>query len=301
MINKKTVLILGAGASVHVGYPLGRQLVDNICGQSIIELTNDITDVWDEAEVKDYISRLSRAGFYSIDAFLETVPEQASLGKYLLAREIKRHEIIKNLFSPKDPGWYQYLFNCLLDNNNYSGFESSQLSIITFNYDRSLETYLHEALVARFQLNPEEAHDILSRIPIIHVHGSLGKYPSVPYQIDCSTKDLLEISKEIQIIHEVKDLENGFCNKEFEEAFKLLSKTERVFFLGFGFHPDNIRRFNFFNPENTEELEIWGTVQGMGAVDIRDLSTRLKERGINETSLNGNACNNFFSHVAGLK
>ncbi len=301
MINKKTVLILGAGASAHVGYPLGRQLVDNICGQSKTILTDEISDVWGEEEVNGFISRLSRAGFYSIDAFLETVSEQASLGKYLLAREIKRHEQIGNLFSPKDPGWYQYLFNCLLDDNSYSGFESSQLSIVTFNYDRSLETYLHEALIARFQVNPEEAHDILSKIHIIHVHGSLGKYPTVPYQADCSTEELLEISKEIQIIHEVKDPENGFCNKEFEDAFNLLSGAERIFFLGFGFHPDNIRRFNFFSPENTKGREIWGTVQGMGSVDIKDLSARLEERGISQTSLNGNACNNFFSHVAGLK
>ena len=301
MIKKPTVLILGAGASAHVGYPLGRQLVDNICGQNIQQLTGDVSGLWGEKEVKGFLTRLSRAGFYSIDAFLETVPEQAGLGKYLLAREIKRHEQIENLFSPKDPGWYQYLFNCLLDKNSYSGFESSRLSIITFNYDRSLETYLHESLVARFQIGPDEAHDLLSEVSIIHVHGSLGEYPNIPYQTDCSTTELLKISKEIQIIHEVSDHKNDFCNKEFKQAFGCLSEAERIFFLGFGFHPDNLRRFNFFSPENTKDREIWGTSQGMGPVDIRDLCERLAENGISQNSLNGNACNNFFSHVTGLR
>jgi hypothetical protein len=276
MIETPTVLVLGAGASMHVGYPLGGELVNSLCGQRNSELNNDLPLAldWTSDDVNRFLTRLSRAGHYSIDAFLESVPEQADLGKYLLARELKRHENIDKLFSPNDSGWYQHLFNRLLDNNNPSGFSSSCLSIITFNYDRSLK--------ARFLMPSDEATEMLSYIPIIHVHGSLGDYPHVPYSSEYESSELLDISKKIQIIHEITEPESGFCNAEFEHAHELLKQAERVYFLGFGFHPDNIRRFRFFTPENTADLVVHATTRGMGAIDVAALATQLEPLGIKQ-------------------
>ena len=70
----------------------------------------------------------------------------------LITRELKRHENVDRLFPPNHSGWYQYLFNQLLDNGDAMGFSKSQLNVVTFNYDRSLEAYLHEALMARFKM-----------------------------------------------------------------------------------------------------------------------------------------------------
>lgn len=301
MIAKPTVLVLGAGASVHVGYPLGGDLVNDLCRQRNSDLDNGLPMHWTAEAANSFLTRLSRAGHYSIDAFLETVPDQADLGKYLIARELKRHEDIDKLFSPNNPGWYQYVFNRLLENNSVSGFSSSHLSIITFNYDRSLEAYLHEALIARFQMSTDEASSILSQVPIVHVHGSLGNYPDIPYVSNCEADELLAISRQIQIIHEVPDPKDGFCNREFEQANELLNQAERIYFLGFGFHPDNIRRFRFFTPENTFGREIYATTRGMGAVEVADLVARLQPLGFNPAAFNGNTCSNFFSHVAALE
>lgn len=301
MIEKPTVLVLGAGASVHVGYPLGGDLVNDLCRQRNSDLYNDLPMHWTTEDVDRFLTRLSRSGHYSIDAFLETVPDQADLGKYLIARELKRHEDIDRLFSPNNPGWYQYVFNRLLEDNNVSGFSSSRLSVITFNYDRSLEAYLHEALVARFQMPTDEASSILSHVQIVHVHGSLGNYPNIPYVSNCQADELLEISKKIQIIHEVSDPEDGFCNREFEQANELLNQAERIYFLGFGFHPDNIRRFRFFSPEKTIDREIHATARGIGSVELASFVTRLEPLGFDSSVFNGNTCSNFFSHVAALE
>lgn len=284
-----------------VGYPLGAQLVNDLCRQRNSGTNNDLPMNWTVEDADHFLTRLSRAGHYSIDAFLETVPDQADLGKYLMAREMKRHENIDRLFPPNDSGWYQYLFNCLLENNSASGFASSRLSIITFNYDRSLEAYLHEALIARFEMPSDEASSTLSHIPIIHVHGSLGQYPIIPYVPQCEIDELLEISRQIQIIHEVPDPKDGFCNREFERANQLLNDAERIIFLGFGFHPDNIRRFRFFSPDKTAGREIHATTRGMGSVEVATLASRLEPLGFEPTALNGNPCNNFFSHVAALQ
>ena len=37
MITKRTLLILGAGASNHIGYPIGRDLINQICLSNNIE------------------------------------------------------------------------------------------------------------------------------------------------------------------------------------------------------------------------------------------------------------------------
>jgi len=301
MISRPTVLILGAGASIHVGYPLGATLINDLCNNRGTGEKGEYPNNWTVDETDRFITRLSRAGFYSIDAFLETVPDLAEMGKFLLAREIKRHENIDRLFPPNSSGWYQYLFNSLLDNSNPKGFESSQLSIITFNYDRSIEAYLHETLVARFEMTHEEDSGTLSHIPIIHVHGLLGSYPDIPYNSHCDTSDLFEISKQIQIIHEVKDSEHGFCNEEFEYANRLLNETERIFFLGFGFHADNVRRFQFFSPEIFEGREVYATTRGMGPIELAALETRFEPLGFRSNNFNGNPCDRFFTHVAALE
>jgi len=301
MINRSTVLVLGAGASTHVGYPLGATLINDLCNNRGTGAEGEFPNNWTVDDTDRFITRLSRSGYYSIDAFLESAPDLAEMGKFLLAREIKRHEHIDRLFPPSSSGWYQYLFNSLLENSKPKGFESSQLSIITFNYDRSIEAYLHETLRARFQMPSKDASDIISQLQIVHVHGSLGTYPDVPYTTICEPVELYGISKNIQIIHEVEDKDNGFCNKEFEQANTLLNNAERIFFLGFGFHPDNVRRFSFFNPENIEGREVHATARGLGPIELFSLVARLEPLGFRSSNFNSNPCDRFFSHVAALE
>lgn len=300
MIEIPTVLILGAGSSIHVGYPLGSDLINNLCKNRSTGKKGEYPNDWSGEEVDAFITRLSRAGYGSIDTFLETVPEQSEMGKFLLANEIKRHEYLDSLFPPNSSGWYRYLFNCLLDNNHPSGFASSNLSIITFNYDRSIEAFLHQSLMARFSMSSDEANDFLLMIPIVHVHGLLGPYPEVPYSPICDTETLHTISQEIKIIHEVKDQKEGFCSVEFEQAHNLLGEAERIIFLGFGFHQDNVRRFQFFSPENLDGCEVFATTRGMGPVDLVSLHERLEPYGFVKEMFNGNSCSNFFSHVTAL-
>ena len=252
MIQIPTVLILGAGASAHCGYPLGSQFVSQLSSLRGTSELNNLPDGWSRSDAEDFLTRLGRSGHYSIDAFLEKNREQAELGKFLIARELKKHENINLLFPPHDSDWYQYLFNQMLATDGSPDFAANQLGIITFNYDRSLEAYLHTVLQARFGIAEDEASKILKVIPIIHVHGILGEYPAAAYQSKAELSELVNISSQIQIIYEISDHSDGFCNPMFEQAHKILATAERIYFLGFGFHPDNIRRFRFFTPEYTD-------------------------------------------------
>jgi hypothetical protein len=296
VIEKPTVLILGAGASVHVGYPLGKTLIENVCKWSL----DGLAETWrSQEEVRDFIRRLSRSAHYSIDAFLEQNPEYVELGRIVIARAIKTKEDIKRLFPPNDSGWYQYLFNTLAS-DGLEGFGANSLSIITFNYDRSLECYLHEALKARFRLSPDEATQHLRKLKIIHPHGMLGFYPEIPYEVGYD--ELLEISRGIKIIHEFSEPSDGaFCSGDFKVAHECLTNSERIFFLGFGFHLDNVRRLRFFTPETVKNRQILATLAGWGSRSIDELASRLEKSGFQRSMFTTySSCEEFFEYVSRL-
>lgn len=302
MVEVPTVLILGAGSSVHCGYPLGGQLVSQLCRLRGTAELDGLPEGWTREEAETLLTRLSRSGHYSIDAFLEANRGQADLGKFLIARELKKSEDIDRLFPPANSGWYQYLLSRLLGADGSPSMATSNLGIVTFNYDRSLETYLHTALQARFDMDERDASALLNGLPIVHVHGILGEYPAVPYQSHGSAAELVAISQQIRIIHEIADSDGAFCNPMFERAHDMLQESERIYFLGFGFHPDNVRRFRFFTPENTVGKTIKGTTSGLGIRERDALHERLEPAGISSQSLPGDGtdCNNFFSYTASL-
>jgi hypothetical protein len=301
MISKPTVLVLGAGASVHCQYPLGSELISRLCNlRSSPELDN-LPEGWTREAAEAFLVRLSRSGHYSIDAFLGQTNKDVPLGKFLLAREMKKLEDIDRLFPPHDSGWYQYLFNALLVDNKPQ-FEKNHLNIITFNYDRSLEAYLHVALQNRFDLSEYDAEQILKQISIIHVHGILGNYPQVSYSPQCPPAELVALSSKIQIIHEIQDHEGDFCNDMFRQANKLLQDAERIYFLGFGFHTDNVRRFKFFRGENIQNKTIRSTLTPMGSLEKKELMSRLAVYGFSEQLFpHFSFCSDFFQTIANLE
>src|SRR5262249_21509255 len=88
--------------------------------------------------------------------------------------------------SYNDGDWYGYLFGKL--NAEFSEFSQNKLSIITFNYDRSLEYYLLTALRSSYNKTSDECAQALEAIPIVHVYGQLGEIPypkpgSQPYDL----------------------------------------------------------------------------------------------------------------------
>lgn len=299
MLSKPTVLILGAGSSTHLGYPLGTKLIDQLSGFLRANSLGELPREFSESDAHGLVTKISRSGDYSIDAFLGRHPEYAPLGKYLLAKCIKAHEQLYKLFPPHESGWYRYLLNTLVDDASKTIGET-RLSVITYNYDRSLEAYLHEAIKSRFDIDDAAALVELEKIPIVHVHGSLGAYPDYPYCVECTAEELLDISKSIKIIHEVGKADRGFCSPDFERANALLQKTDRVIFLGFGFHEDNVKRLKFFDKYTSAKIDIYAACGTIGKIAQEEMIKRLQVYGIGRATLNGNLCNNFFDQVVAL-
>jgi hypothetical protein len=69
--------------------------------------------------------------------------------------------------------------------NGIDGLDDNRLSIVSFNYDRSLEHCLFESAKNRYCINhvgvdeakEQRCKEKIGAIPIVHVYGSLGRLP----------------------------------------------------------------------------------------------------------------------------
>jgi len=110
MISKRTVLVLGAGASNHLGYPVGPQLINQIVSLPGTEIFKNI---YDEEIIKNFQYRLKRYGSYSIDEFLEKNREFIEIGKSFIAYCLKKYEDEDKLFPHIIQGGINtYLIRC---------------------------------------------------------------------------------------------------------------------------------------------------------------------------------------------
>jgi hypothetical protein len=280
MITRKTVLVLGAGASMPFGFPSGRKLVALIVDllQSDASPTFKLLEghAYEGEQITEFREHLALSGRSSVDEFLEYRTDFLDVGKEAIAAALVSFEKTASLFDvDMDNNWYQYLLGQL--NTSFDEFGQNELAIITFNYDRSLEHYLFTALKHSYKKSDEECADKLSKIPIVHVHGKLGRLPweesrhsLVPY--DASTRpDKLGLmvgrgGENIKIIHESVEED-----PEFNEAFELLMVAERVYFLGFGFHETNLKRLRIESlcQPDAPDRTICGTSDGLSQRQIQ--------------------------------
>lgn len=271
MITEKTVLILGAGASKPYGFPTGRELLYRIrtalnpegaSGFRTKLIEQDIED----SQINDFHKELIYSDPSSVDAFLEYRPEFLPVGKLAITLGLIPYENDDTLFKRalNKPSWYQYLFE-KLNVPSFNKFINNNLSIITFNYDRSIEHYFFTVLKGRSNKSEKECATILGAIPVIHVHGRLGALPwqeesGRPYD-SRDFRNVKEVSEQIKVIR--KDIDKS---SEFEEVYDLyLSFAERIIFLGFGYHEANLRRLRIGDLKGKLMM---GTCYGLGKSDI---------------------------------
>jgi hypothetical protein len=279
MIKIPTVFVLGAGASRPYGYPLGSELKKTICDQ----LSNDESGLFKklrsldfgESDIAKFRSALFYSGKSSVDAFLEHRREFIEIGKSVIAYSLIVHEDQEDMF--RIGNWYEYFYN-RLKTPSLKEFDQNKISIITFNYDRSLEHYLFTALKNTFGERTEACASKLNNISIVHVYGQLGSLPwqtsrrsekiippweddTRPYKpTNLSVEDLEKAASGIRIIHENEDIRE---DPKFTEAHSLICKATKVHFLGFGYDETNVKRLNVSCDSKDRPKKYLGTVYGL--------------------------------------
>lgn len=248
MIETPTVLILGAGASRPYGFWLGRELLFKVVEG--LEVNGDINNKlrqvgFDAEELLTFQDQLQKSMQPSVDAFLERRPEFLEIGKAAIATALMPYEQeVALLPRENEPRWYEYLFTKL--DAGPERFEQNQLSIITFNYDRSLEQFLFLALKNSYGFSDSEVVKLLRSVPIIHVHGQLGpaafEAGGRQYASPFSNDEIRLTAAGIRIAHETAE-----DDEQFGKARDRLASARKICFLGFGYHPANVKRLRLDN------------------------------------------------------
>ena len=251
-----------------------------------------LKQTFDVNELAQFALHLS--GEESVDAFLEhQTKDFIDIGKAAIAAALLPFEddgaldqafMVRRLmaFFPGERqarvhttggNWYQLLWRAM--NAPFERFGENLLKIITFNYDRSLEHYLYSRISKRYP-NKDEG-EYMTKMPYIaHIHGRLGYLPwqevretqHVPYgaifQASSRLKSTLDPAslrkwfdaarKDITVIHEAQETD------ELNKARQWIHNCQRLYFLGFGYHPSNIARLKI---ESMKKKRIYGTVSGL--------------------------------------
>ncbi len=264
MITKPTVFVLGAGASIEYGFPSGWGLVQRICAASEDKEVCALLEKLDPGrlDIKHFASSLRKSAKLSVDAFLEHQgPTMLDIGKFMIAAALVPCENEDNLFATGgSPGWYRLLFEKM--NCSFERFSQNQVRFITYNYDRSLEHFLTNALAKSYGKSLSQAYAAMRKIQIVHVHGCLGNYEveqreGRAYLPELEVYAVREAARGIKIVHE--DMQN---TQELKDAREALGWAKQIFFVGFGYDCINIARLepqSWVKPEKV----ISGTTYGL--------------------------------------
>ena len=266
MLRRKHVLVLGAGASVDYDFPTGLQLCERV--NTLLMPTNGhlkrfLVSAGVSAETAEAFRKsLFYSAMNSVDRFLEHRSNMNSVGKAAIAYCLAQCEQGNRLFRHND-NWLRDLYSRI--NFSKEGLKDYKLAIITFNYDRCVEFFLHTALRHTHDCSDEEATDLLSYIPIIHLHGQLGYLPwqgkpkedTRDFTKDINHDVIKASVRNIKIIHEGTEDRD----EDFKRAKQLLKEAERVLFLGFGYHPVNLDRLGI---KEVGSKKIFGSCVSLG-------------------------------------
>jgi len=276
MIRTKTTLVVGAGASCELQFPDGRELLARIAAgfdfqrlgtglesPDIAAMAAHIAAIARKARVKEdslreagQVIRSAARISHSIDAILEQHgdnPLVLAVGKLAIAHyTLALEEACPMGSEPRDPGdlpvrgtenWLFQLSRAVVNGVPRAKAEScfDNLSIICFNYDRSIENYLPWALHMAFGMNLTEARALVAeKLRIIHPYGTpgrlewqAGKMPVADWG-EGEPEDFHGVVEQIHTASE-RGEQRGFKRHLLSEVVQ----GKRLAFLGFGFDPMN--------------------------------------------------------------
>jgi len=250
MPDELVALVLGAGASAPYGFPVGRGLVDDICenfpDRYVKLVKHGVSEREYRAMAEELALRLRRARTFSIDSFLahETNRDLGETGKVAVTMSLLPKETMETLDSPADPGddWYRHLADSVARG------QVELAGVITYNYDRSFEQYLFDALANRYS-ETEAGKFLLCRTPIVHMHGWFGRPPwqggddlhdpPIPYG---GLQDLDYRATIIRAASQVRMIYEPQSHRSLGAAAMVLQKADVLVFLGFGYDETSLQR-----------------------------------------------------------
>lgn len=248
MLRQTIVFVLGAGASRPYGFPTSAELSAKVCSRDPNIRLSSLFPEGDNSTPEDvdaFVRAFERSGQPSVDAFLERRMEFEETGRLAIAAHLCRLEKPDVLFDHQTQGnWYKALWAEMTSGVNSLDGLVGRARFVTFNYDRSLEYFLHTAAKNAFGVDDNTAFKFLQRTTVIHVYGALGAFHfnssdhARSFRPDDTLRGISLAASGIRLIPEGR-----VVNMEgFQLARRMFEDADVICFLGFGFDRTNIER-----------------------------------------------------------
>ncbi len=295
------VLVVGAGAGVDFGMPLGEGLQKAIAAASASE-TGDLHQLQltdkvllstikrmsgpNREAVYNAASRIHKGVLYrsSIDDFLDVHRDDQALvtcGKILIARCILQAESASNLATGREvteDSWLRRLFRSVGRGPGLSSIEQSfqRLTFINFNYDRCIEHFLTRALAGLYNLSPAAAYEIVIKsVRILHPYGTVGALPNSRQRDGTAFGDykqapLEEIALGIKTYSEQLDE-----NDELAMIRNAIVNAKTLIFLGMHFHDQNLKLLFGDGGSSAKPDDVFATAYGRSDDDQAILRSKI--------------------------
>lgn len=313
MIRTKTTIIVGAGASCELQMPSGPELVARIAQALDFARYGAELQTRDSVLLMQYLAKaaarvnqgeevLNAAALRirtaaklggSIDAILEqhnNDPMILLCGKLAIAHFISQAEAKSTLrLTPRIEGdlplqgtesWLFQLASLIT-----MGVPRSQadrcldnLTVICFNYDRSLEHFLPHAFVMAFGMNLQEAQRLIAaKLQVLRPYGSIGRLPwqtSDAPECEWATENPWNIHN---LAMNIKTLSERQNDRQLIMALQsAVASAKRLVLLGFGFQPQNIDLL--FDRGLSHQPEVMMTLFEMAATNRNAVIKTIKRK-----------------------
>jgi hypothetical protein len=301
MFKRRTLFILGAGASCEAGLPTGVALAKIIREKMDVRFgeTNKLIGEGDHslyAHIRNTYpkdgdtfwkaARRIKAGLgfaQSIDDFLDQHRSDAHVnlyGKAAIVRAILEAEAESKFhfdrftspdgFNPDKfaDTWFakfMYMLGRRVPRENVSGIFDN-VRFIVFNYDRCVEHFLFNAIKRLYHLSDEEALLIIDGLQFIHPYGVIGSLREIEF--GARQANYLALAEGIKTYTEQIEAA-GIIEQIANEVYH----ADCIVFLGFAYHSQNMEMLKPQEPINA--VSIFGTAYKMSASDVNVVTHQL--------------------------
>lgn len=312
MINRKTLIVVGAGASREIGLPLGSELREEISTKLDLRFENGFRQISGDDLIIDALREFAKQqGERDINPFLHTswmirdaLPQSISIdnfidahrddfnvqlcGKLAIAKSILEAERNSDLFvgNPNssidfksiESSWYSPFFKILTENASKADLNQifEKTSFITFNYDRCIEQFIHKAINNYYRIPEQECASICRSLEILHPYGNTGFLPWQNKENPVGFGEIPYGSDLLRISGNIKTFTEQITD---DPVVSLLQKSvehaDTIIFLGFAFHRQNM---NILKPKNKSNVKrILGTATGISNPDVKSIEIDILE------------------------
>jgi len=303
MFHKKTVFIVGAGASVEANLPAGEGLAERISG--LLSIPDDWAALDGERKVfasalkayceecndlADHLKSCQRIArglqtANSIDEFVDTFRNDqriANIAKAAIAHTIlkaerdslfcERHSAltISNPLPPLKDKWYPSFGKLIVTQIAADEMDRlfENITIICFNYDRCIEEFLAHWLATRYAIELQEGRQLASRLTILRPYGRVAPLGAVAFGDTTRLGESFTLGQNIATFSE--QIADDTINSCIRDA---ITEAQIIAFLGFGFHRQNME---ILKPDRACQVEnIFATAYKISHIDADEIRKEL--------------------------